>query len=123
MTRLYLTGAIVAICLLIACDTQNVTTASPGSDTLAPTISVNGLTNNATVSGTININASASDDIGVTSFTMRFDGALLASATSGFINYSWDTTGVSNGAHTFSFEARDAAANSTTSTFTVTVNN
>ena len=123
MKNLLMAVLLTMLAALSACDTQNVTNTTPGGDNVAPTIAVSGLTNNATVSGTVNINATATDAAGVTNFTMRLDGTLIASASAGPINYVWDTTTATNGARTFVFEARDAAANLATTTITVTVNN
>ena len=68
------------------------------------------------VSGTLAISASATDNKAVTSFTLSIDGDEAASAASGTLNHSWDTTAESNAGHVLVFRAQDAAGNSATQT-------
>ena len=79
----------------------------------------------ATVSGTLSVTADASDDRGVTSVQFRLDGADLGAAdTSAPYAASWNTTTASNGPHTLTAVARDAAGNTRTSAaVAVTVDN
>lgn len=96
------------------------------SDTTPPTVSVTAPTNGATVSGSnVSVTANASDDVGVASVQFQLDGANLGSLdTTSPYTTTWDTTGVSNGAHTLKAIAKDAAGNTTTSSsVSVTVNN
>jgi hypothetical protein len=101
----------------------NVTT--PGGDTTPPTTSITAPANSATVSGTVTINATASDNVGVTQIQILIDGAVAASNTnSTTLSFNWDTTSVANGSHTIVSKAFDAAGNvGTSSTVTVTVSN
>ena len=70
----------------------------------------------ATVSGTVSVSASASDNVGVVGVQFLLDGANLgAEDTAAPYTVSWNTTGAANGAHTLSARARDAAGNQTTS--------
>jgi hypothetical protein len=106
--------------------TVNVTVSNgPPPDTTPPSVSITSPANGATVSGTINVTASASDDVGVTSVQFQLDGADAgAPDTSAPYSIPWDTTGVSNGTHTLTAVARDAAGNTRTSaTVSVTVSN
>jgi hypothetical protein len=98
---------------------------APPPDTTAPMVSIASPANGATVSGTINVTASASDNVGVTSVQFRLDGADAGPAdTSAPYSIAWNTTTAADGAHTISAVARDAGGNSTTSTpVTVTVAN
>lgn len=102
----------------------NVTTPST-TDTTPPTTSVTSPANGATVSGTINVTASASDNVGVTQMQLLIDGTLVASNTnSTSLTFSWSTDSVANGSHTIVSKAFDAAGNAgTSSTITVTVSN
>src|SRR3989344_3567658 len=90
-------------------------------DTTLPTISITSPASGATVSGTTNINATASDNIGVTKVEFYVDGVLKSTDTTSPYSYSWDTTNggahACNGAHTHSLTAKayDAAGNSKTS--------
>ena len=98
---------------------------TPAPDGTAPTVSVSAPAAGATVSGTVSVQANASDDVGVTSVQFLLDGNSLGAAdTSAPFSASWDTTAAANGSHTLSARARDAAGNSTTATnITVSVNN
>ncbi len=102
----------------------NVTTPST-TDTTPPTTSVTSPANGATVSGTINVTASASDNVGVTQMQLLIDGTLVASNTnSTSLTFSWSTDSVANGTHTIVSKAFDAAGNvGASSTITVTVSN
>src|SRR3989441_638794 len=94
-------------------------------DTTPPTVSITSPANGATVSGTITVSAIASDNVGVAGVQFKLDGANLGPEdTSNTYSIAWDTTTISNGAHTLTAVARDAAGNPTTSVVvTVTVNN
>ncbi len=95
------------------------------ADTTPPTVSITSPANNATVNGTITVNATASDNVGVASVQLQVDGANVGSAdTSSPYNFSWSTKSVANGSHTLTAVAKDAAGNATTSAgVKVTVNN
>jgi subtilisin family serine protease len=98
--------------------------AAPPADTTPPTVSITAPAPGATVSGTVTIAASASDDVGVARVELRVDGALLATDTAAPYSAAWDTTAVANGSHTLSARALDAAGNAATSAaVTVTVSN
>src|SRR5438093_4669051 len=85
-------------------------------DTVPPTVSVTSPASGATVSGTITISAAASDNIAVVGVQFKLDGANLgAEDTVSPYSISWNTTTVSNGVHSLSAVARDAAGNQTTS--------
>src|SRR5467141_2266756 len=101
----------------------NVTT--PGADTIPPTTSIASPANSATVSGTVVVNATASDNVGVTQMQILIDGSVVASNTnSTSLSFNFNTTTVSNGSHTIVSKAFDAAGNvGTSSTVTVTVSN
>jgi hypothetical protein len=97
---------------------------SGGGDTTAPTVSITAPTAGATVSGTVAVNASASDNVGVSKVEFYVDGALRATATTSPYSWSWDTTAFANGAHSLVAKAYDAAGNiGTSSTVSVTVSN
>jgi hypothetical protein len=106
--------------------TQQSGRSRPGGDTTAPTVSVTAPTNDATVSGTaVALAATAADNLKVVGVQFQLDGAALgAEDTKAPYGVSWNTTTVSNGGHTLTAVARDAAGNNTTSaTVSVTVNN
>jgi hypothetical protein len=93
-------------------------------DTTAPTTSVTVPTNGATVSGTVNVTATASDNVGVTNVQFYIDNVLAGSDTTSPYNYSGTPRASPTAAATSSTKASDAAGNvGTSTTVTVTVNN
>lgn len=99
------------------------TAAAP--DTTPPTVSITAPSAGATVSGTITLSANTSDNVGVVGVQFQVDAANTgAEDTSAPYSVSLDTRTLSNGSHTVSAAARDAAGNPATSAgVTVTVNN
>jgi hypothetical protein len=98
----------------------------PGTagDTTPPTASIASPGAGATVSGTVSIQANASDNVGVTRVDFLVDGSLLSSDTTAPYAASWNTTGAANGTHSLTARAFDAANNQRTSAaVSVTVNN
>jgi len=95
-----------------------------GGDTQAPTVSITAPLNGATVSGTVSVTATASDNVGVTKVEFYLDGALQSTDTTSPYAWSWDTTSTTNASHSLTAKAYDAALNVGTSTaVSVTVNN
>src|SRR5262249_24672854 len=94
-------------------------------DTTPPTVSLTAPASGSTVSGSVTVTASASDDVGVAGVQFLLDGtALQAELTSPPYTISWNTTTVGNGSHILSARARDAAGNTATAAnVTVTVSN
>jgi len=75
----------------------------PPPDTTPPSVSISSPGAGQTVSGTVTVSASASDNVGVTSVQFRLDGANLGAQDTGApYSVSWNTTGVANGSHTLS---------------------
>lgn len=105
--------------------TSTAVTVTVFNDTTPPAVSLTSPASGATVSGTITVTASASDDVGVVGVQFRLDGAPLgAEDTTNPYAISWDTTSASNGSHTLTAVARDGAGHTTTSTaVTMTVAN
>src|SRR5438445_11251034 len=102
-----------------------VTVTVSNADTTPPTVSITAPASGATVSGSVTVSASASDNVGVAGVQFLVDGTNLSSEdTSSPYSVSWNTTTVGNGSHTLTATARDAAGNRTTSSpVTVTVSN
>jgi len=95
------------------------------NDTTLPSVSISAPTAGATVSSTVTVTATASDNVGVLGVQFKLDGVNLGAedATSPY-STSWNTTTTSNGSHTLTAVARDAAGNQKTSGgVTVTVSN
>ena len=91
------------------------TTGTGGGDTTAPAVSLTAPLAGSTLSGTVAVSATASDDVGVASVQFLLDGVALGSEV-GTAPYSvnWDTSTATAGTHTLSAIAKDAAGNSTT---------
>jgi hypothetical protein len=103
-------------------DDVAVATGSP--DTTPPTTSVTAPAAGSTVSGTVTVTATASDNVGVTKIELYVDGTLLGSGTSSPFSAAWNTAGAANGAHSLTSKAYDAAGNvGTSSAVPVTVSN
>ncbi len=86
------------------------------SDTTPPSVSMTAPTSGATVSGTITLSATATDNVGVAGVQFKLDGANLGTeVTTAPYTLPWTTTTVSNGTHTLTAVARDAAGNLATS--------
>ena len=92
-------------------------------DTTPPTVSITSPANGATVSGTITLQMSASDNVGVAAVTLSLDGLVVATLASAAYTVTWDTTAVADGAHTLTATARDAAGNTSNTSVSVTVKN
>ncbi|MGH9189995.1 MAG: Ig-like domain-containing protein, partial [Acidimicrobiales bacterium] len=101
-----------------------VTVTVANSDTTPPTVSLTSPTSGQTVSGTVTVTASASDNVGVTRLDYLVDGQILGVFSPPAYTFAWNTTTVSNGSHTLSARGHDAAGNvGTSASVTVTVAN
>jgi poly(hydroxyalkanoate) depolymerase family esterase len=97
---------------------------SGGGDTTPPTVSITAPAAGATVSGSLAVTASASDNVGVTRVDVLVDGTVAGSDTTAPYSVTIDTTQLANGSHTLTARAFDAANNAATSAaVTVTVQN
>jgi len=96
-------------------------------DATPPTVSITTPASGATVSGTaVTLSATAADNVGVAGVQFKLDGATNLGAEDTTFPYSvaWNSTTATNGLHTLTAVARDAAGNTTTSAgVSVTVNN
>src|SRR5206468_706938 len=85
-------------------------------DGTAPVVAVTAPAANATISGTLSVTATATDNVAVAGVQFKLDGAPLgAEDTTSPYSISWNTTTSANGNHTLTAVARDAAGNQTTS--------
>ena len=104
----------------------SVTVNNAAPDPTPPTVSITAPTSGATVSGTaVTVSTTASDNVGVAGVQFKLDGANLgAEDTASPYSVTWNTTTATNGSHTLTTVARDAAGNTATSAaVTVKVNN
>ena len=98
---------------------------SGGTDTIAPTAAITAPSAGSTVSGTVTIAATASDNVGVAGVQFLLDNTPLgAEDTTSPYSISWNTTTAANGTHTLTALARDVNGNTALSApVTVTVAN
>jgi hypothetical protein len=110
---------------LLATSADFTFTTANGADTTPPTVSITSPISGATVSGTITVSAAASDNVGVAGVQFLVDSSSTgAELTAVPYALSLDTTKLSNGSHSLTAVARDAAGNRTTSSpVTVTASN
>jgi len=107
----------------------NRTTSAPvtvtvANDRTAPTVTITSPASGDTVSGTITVTVSVADDTAVTGVQYFLDGNPGTDVTTAPYSAPWNTTTTTNGSHTLTAVARDAAGNRTTSApVTVTVAN
>jgi len=121
------TGAEGVLSFAAPAGAKQVTLTSGGAivDMTPPTVTLTAPLDGATLSGFFTISASASDvGTGVTRVQFLVDGAQVNDDPAPPYAFSFDTTSVANGSHTFAARALDGAGHSTSSAVvTATVNN
>ncbi len=98
----------------------------PPADTTPPTVSITSPSDGQTISGPVMLTASASDNVGVAGVQFRIDGVNFgAEDTTAPYSIPWNTASASDGSHTITAIARDAAGNISdpSAPVTVTVDN
>jgi subtilisin family serine protease len=93
------------------------------TDSMPPSVDIGSPEDGMTVSGTVTVQVSASDNVGVTSVSLSVDGVELGTLTSAPYSFPWNTSGLVGGNHTLVATARDAAGKSAQCTRTVAVAN
>ena len=102
-------------------DTIDVTVAN---DTTAPAVAMTSPAADATINGTVTIDASASDDDGVAGVQFTLDGVSLGTErTDAPFTLEWDSATVPNGVHVLAATARDTSGNQRSATETIIVAN
>ncbi|WP_249937193.1 S8 family serine peptidase [Roseateles sp. DAIF2] len=93
------------------------------ADTTAPVVSILNPVNGSTVSGTLSISVSASDNAGAAGLvqTLAIDGKTVATGSGASLAYNWNTRKAALGTHTVTATARDAAGNSRSVSVQVTI--
>ncbi len=90
-------------------------TYADGSQVIGPTVALAAPAGNAMLSGTVRVEAAASDDRRVDKVEFLVDGAVKATLTAAPWTWDWSTGTVANGTHSLSVRATDDAGNVTTS--------
>lgn len=86
-------------------------TVTVGNDTTLPSVSITSPANSATVSGTVNITAAASDNISVTKVEFYVNDALQGTDNTFPYSFSWNTLPLATGSYTLTARAYDTATN------------
>ena len=96
---------------------------SPGTDTVAPVVTIASPAYNARVSGVVRVTATAADAVGVVRMEIRSPaGAVLKSASGASITYDWNTAGLRRGStQSLVVRAYDAAGNAGSATVVVRI--
>ena len=81
------------------------------SDTNAPSVSITSPTAGGIVSGAINVQVSANDNVGVVKNQLYVDGVLLSTSTTAPFTVKWNTRKAAPGLHELQCRAYDAAGN------------
>jgi chitinase len=93
--------------------TVNITVSNGTStpDTTNPTATITKPTNNATVSSTITVSVTASDNVSVSKVQLYVDGSLQGTDTTSPYSFSLNTTSLTNGSHSLVAKATDPSGN------------
>jgi Bacterial Ig domain/Papain family cysteine protease len=103
--------------------TTTVLLAKGKPDVIPPAVTISSPVNAVSVSGTINIQATASDNIAVALVTLSVDGTAIANKNTSPYIFPWNSATVTNGTHTLAVTAKDAAGNSKAASIQISVNN
>lgn len=82
---------------------------APTPDSTAPVVTLGALA--PTISGTVALTATATDDVGVTAVRFLVNGTLVGTAAAAPYSVAWNSTTVANGMVTVTAEAEDGAGN------------
>lgn len=93
------------------------------SNDAPPTCELLNITDGQTIYGTVQINASASDDVGISRVEFRADGVLRETLTSAPYSFTLNTATLWNGGHTLSVVAYDQILQTASASVSVTVEN
>lgn len=92
-------------------------------DNSPPSVTITAPASGAIVSGSVDVLVAASDNIGVSEVALRVDGSLVGNDNTAPYALPWNSATVSNGAHTLTVTARDAAGNIRSVSIQVMVSN
>ncbi|HSX04546.1 MAG TPA: Ig-like domain-containing protein [Rhabdochlamydiaceae bacterium] len=92
-------------------------------DTTPPSVAITSPPTGSTVSNTVQINANATDNVGVSRVEFYVDSTLKSTNSAAPYTYSLDTTGLTNGSHSITVVAYDTSNNSAASRISLNVQN
>ncbi|MCB9810813.1 MAG: PQQ-dependent sugar dehydrogenase [Candidatus Nomurabacteria bacterium] len=89
-------------------DDVKVVDPSGATDVVSPTVNVKAPSNGDTVSGLVNVQVTAIDNVGISDINLLVDGVQIQTTNSGSPHvFVWDSNTVTNGLHTISATAHD----------------
>jgi subtilisin family serine protease len=105
-------------------ESSSIVNVTVSNDSAAPTVALTNPPAGATLSGTVTVMATASDDLEVFGVRFTVDGVPLGDEdTVAPYEATWTTTAAANGPHVVAAVARDAAGHETSASAAVTVSN
>ncbi|WP_162605085.1 Ig-like domain-containing protein [Geomonas oryzae] len=90
---------------------SQVVTVNVSNDVTAPVVTLTSPAGGSTVSGTVSLTASATDNVGVSKVEFYQNNALIGTSSTAPYSLSWNTALVANGTYTITAKAYDAAGN------------
>lgn len=99
-----------------------VTTSTP-TDTTAPTVAIISPSNGATLSNSVNVSVSSTDNVSVTRIELYIGGVLYGQSSSSSATFSWNTNNSQDGTYILEARAYDAANNVKSTSINVNVKN
>lgn len=93
------------------------------ADTMAPSVTITSPSAGAVVSGTVAVNTSGSDNLGIVKMELHVDDILVSSDTSQPFTFLWDSSSMANGEHQLKVKAYDAVNNVGSVTTNISVSN
>ena len=92
-------------------------------DNIAPSVNINSLADGGAIAGAVNVQATASDNVGLISITFSVDGAMLGTTSTAPCTFPWDTRAETDGTHVVSVTATDGTGNIGSATISVIISN
>jgi subtilisin family serine protease len=92
-------------------------------DNTEPSVNITSPANGGAIAGIVNVQATASDNVGLTLVTFTVDGTVRGTASAGPCIFPWDTRTEADGTHVVSVAATDATGNIASSTISVVISN
>ena len=116
---------LIAVATDLAGNTETSTVVNVFVDNAVPEVSLSAPANGATVTGTLAVSAAATDNVAISKVEFyRDNNVLLTTDTSSPYTFNWNSTTVTQGAHTLYAIAQDTTGFRTTSaTIAITVDN
>jgi chitodextrinase len=93
------------------------------SDTQVPTVDLTSPVNDAKVNGTVKMQATATDNTGISKVEFYVNSSLVKTSTAAPHSYDWATDAIANGTYLLSAKAFDTAGNTSSDSVSVTVEN